>query len=31
MGDFIVNASDVGGQLQPCADALNSNALFTAL
>ncbi|GEB62149.1 hypothetical protein [Streptomyces gardneri] len=31
MGDFIVNTSVVGGQSQPCADALNSNALFTAL
>lgn len=31
MSDFIVNTSVVGGQSQPCADALNSNALFTAL
>ncbi|QUC58722.1 hypothetical protein IOD14_18985 [Streptomyces sp. A2-16] len=31
MGDFMVNTSVVGGQSQPCADALNSNALFTAL
>ncbi|MGW3321383.1 hypothetical protein [Streptomyces virginiae] len=31
MGDFIVNTSVVGGQSQPCADALSSNALFTAL
>ncbi|TXS52555.1 hypothetical protein EAO75_08550 [Streptomyces sp. uw30] len=31
MGDFIVNTSAVGGQSQPCADALISHSLFTAL
>ncbi|MFJ5546184.1 hypothetical protein [Streptomyces sp. NPDC093225] len=31
MGDFIVNTSVVGGQSQPCADGVNSSALFTAL
>ncbi|MGW1537134.1 hypothetical protein [Streptomyces aureus] len=31
MGDFVVNTSLVGGQSQPCADALNTSAQFTAL
>ncbi|MDX3727454.1 hypothetical protein [Streptomyces caniscabiei] len=31
MGDFVVNTSLVGGQSQPCADALNTSGQFTAL
>ncbi|MER5202770.1 hypothetical protein [Streptomyces sp. NPDC002825] len=31
MGDFVVNTSLAGGQSQPCADALNTSGLFTAL
>ncbi|MFG2741665.1 hypothetical protein ACGFY0_16625 [Streptomyces chartreusis] len=31
MGDFAVNTSTAGGQSQPCADALFSSALFTAV
>jgi hypothetical protein len=31
MGDFAVNTSSAGSQSQPCADALLSNATFTAV
>ncbi|MBT2545811.1 hypothetical protein J7E99_35360 [Streptomyces sp. ISL-44] len=31
MGDFVVNTSTLGGQSQPCADALISSSLFTAV